>query len=160
MGLLLKIKGHFIAPFNFVKMEINQVSQNTFSSAIKLLKENNLPTEDISELTKLFAAIIDNEVAGTVGIEFYKDVALLRSLAVREDYRTKGLGRQLINYIETFAKQNGATELILLTTTAVDYFSKSAYITIQRNNVPEEIKKSSEFSSTCPSSAVVMKKVL
>ena len=90
-------------------MEINQVSQNTFSSAIKLLKENNLPTEDISELTKLFAAIIDNEVAGTVGIEFYKDVALLRSLAVREDYRTKGLGRQLVNYIETFAKRNGAT---------------------------------------------------
>ena len=141
-------------------MEINQVSQNTFSSAIKLLKENNLPTEDILELTKLFAAIKDNEVVGTVGIEFYKDVALLRSLAVRKNYRSKGLGRQLIDHIEIFAQKNGAKELILLTTTAADYFSKRAYQTIERNNVPEEIKKSSEFSSTCPSSAVTMKKVL
>jgi amino-acid N-acetyltransferase len=65
-----------------------------------------------------------------------------------------------VEYIEKIAKQNAVKELILLTTTASDYFSKKAYRTIERNNVPEEIKKSSEFSSTCPSSAVIMKKVL
>ena len=141
-------------------MEISQISQNTFSNALALLKKSNLPTEDISELTKLFVATNNNEVVGTVGIEFYNDVALLRSLAVKDAYRSKGIGRQLVNHIETFAKLNGAKELVLLTTTAADYFSKRAYQNIERNNVPEEIKKSSEFSSTCPSSAIIMKKVL
>jgi amino-acid N-acetyltransferase len=84
----------------------------------------------------------------------------LRSLAVAETYRSKGIGGKLVEYIEKFAKQNAVKELILLTTTASGYFSKKAYRTIERNNVPEEIKKSSEFSSTCPSSAVIMKKVL
>ena len=108
-------------------MEISQISQNTFSNALALLKKSNLPTEDISELTKLFVATNNNEVVGTVGIEFYNDVALLRSLAVKDAYRSKGIGRQLVNHIETFAKLNGAKELVLLTTTAADYFSKRAY---------------------------------
>ena len=141
-------------------MEIRQISQNTFSKALELLQKNSLPTEDISGDTKLFAATNNDEIVGTVGIEFYKDVALLRSLAVTEAYRGKGLGRQLVEHIESFAKENGAKELILLTTTASDYFTKRAYQTIQRNNVPEEIKKSWEFTSTCPSSAITMKKSL
>ncbi len=141
-------------------MDIILVSQNTLSKALELLKKNHLPTDDISELTKLFTLTNKNEVVGTIGIEFYKDVALLRSLAVSQDYRSKGVGTQLIEHIESFAKQNGAKELFLLTTTASNYFSKKSYQKIERNDVPGELKKSTEFSSTCPSSAVTMKKFL
>ena len=141
-------------------MRINEVNQNGFSEALALIKRNGLPIEDISTSTKLFSITKDNEIAGTIGIEFYNKVALLRSLAVTETYRSKGIGGKLVEHIEKFAKQNAVKELILLTTTASDYFSKRAYQTIERNNVPEEIKKSSEFSSTCPSSAVIMKKFL
>jgi amino-acid N-acetyltransferase len=141
-------------------MCINEVNQNGFSKALALIKRNGLPIEDISTSTKLFSITKDNEIAGTIGIEFHNQVALLRSLAVAETYRSKGIGGKLVEHIEKIAKQNAVKELILLTTTASDYFSKKAYRTIERNNVPEEIKKSSEFSSTCPSSAVIMKKVL
>jgi amino-acid N-acetyltransferase len=141
-------------------MCINEVNQNGFSEVLALIKRNGLPIEDISTSTKLFSITKDNEIAGTIGIEFYNQVALLRSLAVAETYRSKGIGGKLVEHIEKIAKQNAVKELILLTTTASDYFSKKAYRTIERNNVPEEIKKSSEFSSTCPSSAVIMKKVL
>ena len=141
-------------------MNINEVNQNGFSEALALIKKNGLPTQDISTSTKLFSLIEANEIVGTAGIEFYNKVALLRSLAVAETYRSKGIGGKLVGHIEKFAKQNGVEELILLTTTASGYFSKRAYQTIERNHVPEEIKKSSEFSSTCPSSAVIMKKVL
>ena len=141
-------------------MRINEVNQNGFSEALALIKRNGLPIEDISTSTKLFSITKDNEIAGTIGIEFYNQVALLRSFAVTETYRSKGIGGKLVEHIEKFAKQNAVKELILLTTTASDYFSKRAYQTIERNHVPEEIKKSSEFSSTCPSSAVIMKKVL
>jgi amino-acid N-acetyltransferase len=141
-------------------MCINEVNQNGFSEALALIKRNGLPIEDISTSTKLFSITKDNEIAGTIGIEFYNQVALLRSLAVAKTYRSQGIGGKLVEYIEKFAKQNAVKELILLTTTASDYFSKRAYQTIERNHVPEEIKKCSEFSSTCPSSAVIMKKVL
>ena len=141
-------------------MEIAPVSQNTYSKALELLKKNNLPTEDISDHTKLFVVTHNNEVTGTIGIEFYDDLALLRSLTVNEELRSKGIGKELVEFIEGYAKQNGAKELILLTTTATAYFSRRAYQTIERNNVPEEIKKSPEFASTCPSSATVMKKIL
>jgi amino-acid N-acetyltransferase len=141
-------------------MRINEVNQNGFSEALALIKRNGLPIEDISTSTKLFSITKDNEIAGTIGIEFYNQVALLRSLAVAKTYRSQGIGGKLVEYIEKFAKQNAVKELILLTTTASDYFSKRAYRTIERNNVPEEIKKSSEYISTCPLSAVIMKKVL
>jgi amino-acid N-acetyltransferase len=141
-------------------MEINQVSQTTLPGALALLKKNNLPTEDISGLTKLFVLTNNDTVIGTIGIEFYKDVALLRSLAVAEEYRNKGVGKKLVEHIESLAKQHDAKELILLTTTAPHYFTKRAYQIIERHEAPAEIKNSSEFTSTCPASAVTMRKVL
>ena len=141
-------------------MNISEVNQNSFSKAVALIKASGLPTEDISDITKLFAATEGDEVLGTIGIEFYDKVALLRSLAVTEVMRSKGLGKQLVEFIERFAKQNGAMELILLTTTAADFFTKKAYQPIERNNVPDAIKQSTEFTSTCPSSAILMRKSL
>ena len=139
---------------------ISPINQNNFVAAITLLKISNLPTEDIADTTRLFAATDENTVAGTIGIEFYQDKALLRSLAVAEDKRSLGLGKELVDFIEQYAKANGANELVLLTTTAADYFKKRGYEVIERNDVPEEIKKSSEFSSVCPASAIVMSKKL
>ena len=141
-------------------MNIAPLTQNNFSKALELLKKNNLPTEDITELTNLFIIAENNDVIATIGIEFYKQHALLRSLAVEEAYRKKGIAQELINYIEDYAQRNGAEDLVLLTTSAEKYFQKRFYETIDRNSVPEEIKNSAEFSSVCPSSAVVMKKNL
>ncbi len=141
-------------------MAINEITKSNFPKVVALLKQNKLPTGDISELTKLFSISDNDRVGGTVGLESYKSIGLLRSLTVDAEYRSKGLGRQLIDFIENFAKQNGIQEMVLLTTTASDYFSKRNYEVIQRENVPKEIKKSTEFTSTCPSSAIIMKKIL
>ena len=146
--------------FNFLTMPIKEVTQNNFSKAISLLKQNNLPTEDISEVTKLFSIVDVDKVIATIGVEFYKNICLLRSFAVNREYRSKGIGKQLVNFIEDFAKQKRMQEIVLLTTTASDYFAKRNYQIIHREDIPDEIKNSSEFRSTCPSSAIVMKKVL
>ena len=122
-------------------MTIDEVTQNSFSKVNELLKQNSLPTEDISELTKLFAIVDNNKVVGTVGIELYKNIGLLRSFAVNGNYRSKGLGTRLVNFIEGFAKRNGVQEMVLLTTTASEYFTKRNYQPINRENVPDEIKK-------------------
>ena len=141
-------------------MHIVPVNQNNFSSALHLLKQNNLPTEDITDTTKLFVMESGNDIIGTIGIEFHDGEALLRSLSVDADKRTKGLGQQLVQYIEDYAGENGAKSMWLLTTTAETFFSKRNYQRIEREQVPESIKSSSEFKSVCPASAAVMKKEL
>ena len=103
---------------------INQVTQNSLSDAVELLKQNNLPTEDISEVTKLFCIVDDDKVIATIGVEFYKKICLLRSFAVNREYRNKGIGNQLVDFIEDFAKQKGMQEIVLLTTTAPTIFPK------------------------------------
>ena len=137
--------------FKFFIMTINEVTQNNLLNVVALLKQNNLPTEDISEVTKLFSVLDNDRVIATIGIELYSKIGLLRSFAVDEEYRSNGIGKQLVTFIEDFARQNRMQEMVLLTTTASDYFAKRNYQTIDRENIPLEIKNSSEFKSTCPS---------
>jgi amino-acid N-acetyltransferase len=141
-------------------MNIIEIDQNNFSKAISLLKNCNLPTEDITAATKLFVAIEGNEVVGTVGVEFYGKHALLRSLAVNDSRRGSGTGKLLVRFIEGFAKNNGITQIFLLTTTAPEFFSRLSYSTIKREDVSATVQQSSEFTSACPSSAIAMKKSL
>ena len=81
-------------------------------------------------------------------------------MSVDENKRSKGYGKTLVDFIENFASGEGVKNIYLLTTTAESFFSRNGYITIDRNTVPEFIRQSTEFSSVCPSSAVVMKKTL
>ncbi|MFN2456741.1 MAG: GNAT family N-acetyltransferase, partial [Chitinophagaceae bacterium] len=99
-------------------MTISPVTQNTFSSAISLLKKNHLPTEDITGASPLFILTDANELIGTVGLELCGNYALLRSLCVDGTRRNSGAGERLLSFAETFAKNKGVRELYLLTTTA------------------------------------------
>src|SRR6266480_2957156 len=127
---------------------------------IALLQESNLPVIDLNEQKELFAVLQKDEVAGTGGLELFDNCALLRSLAVRKDLQGKGLGKFINRELEKISKQRGIDCIYLLTTTAKDFFSKEGYEAITRDEVPESIKATSEFSSVCPSSATVMKKEL
>jgi amino-acid N-acetyltransferase len=141
-------------------MRITTVTQDNFSKALALINKCNLPTEDITGTTKLFAAIDNNKVLGTIGVEVYGSTALLRSFAVMEEARSKGIGNELLLFLEEYIKQNGIKKLALLTTTAAEYFARKGFQILDRENTPVEITGSSEFKSTCPSSAIVMKKDL
>ena len=141
-------------------MNISEINQNNFSKAIALLKSNSLPTEDITDATKVFVSTEGDEVIGTIGIELYDNLGLLRSLAVNNAYRGKGTGKNLVAFIEAFAKNNYINELFILTTTASEFFSGLSYEQIKREHTPTAIKQSTEFTATCPSSAIVMKKSL
>jgi amino-acid N-acetyltransferase len=136
------------------------LTQNNFTAALDLLKKNNLPTEDISEATSLFVVEEDNSVIGTIALEYAGSEGLLRSLAVAEDHRQKGLGGELVSFIEAYAMRQGIQQLYLLTTTAEKFFAKRGYLVVERTAVSPFIQNSSEFASVCPSTAVVMKKII
>lgn len=161
-GVVAKTKGALLAPIynykQFSMPSIIPVDEQNFDLAIELLANSSLPTKDLTKDSKLFSMQEADKVVGTIGIEVYENMGLLRSLAVVEEKRSAGLGKDLVEFLEDFANREGLKQLFLLTTTADKYFAKKGYQQINRNDVPEPIKKSSEFSSICPSSAIVMKK--
>ena len=79
---------------------------------------------------------------------------LLRSLAVAPDARGSGLGTRLVEAAEARARDLDLRSLTLLTTTAAPFFEGRGYRRMDRAEAPEAVRPSSEFTATCPASAV------
>jgi amino-acid N-acetyltransferase len=129
----------------------------------ELLSASELPTSDMTpSMLETFFAYEDNgNTFGVVGLEMFETVALLRSLAVRENCRNKGIGSKLLKHAEGVAEDNGIIALYLLTVTAESFVSNAGYEKISRDLAPEEIKETSEFSGIFPvSSSFMMKKLI
>jgi len=125
----------------------------------ELLREAQLPFEDISEHLKNFlVAEHKNVIVGTIGLQIYGELALLRSLVVAPSYMNKGIGRMLYGRIIAYARLNGVRELYLLTTTADRLFRKLGFSKVERTELPESVQMTNEFKNLCPASAVCMRK--
>lgn len=134
---------------------------NQKDKVIALLIAEKLPVSDLpADLDNFLVAMIDDEVVGVAGLEIYGTYGLLRSLAVNQDHRGKGIGGELLKDIEGLATLNHLIEVYLLTETAPEYFNRKGYMKIIRGDVPVEVQQSSGFSHVCPQSAIVMKKII
>jgi len=141
-------------------MKIEQAKDRREAIA-RILSAEKLPVDDLPELLDNFLVAIESEeLIGVAGLEIYGAYGLLRSLAVVAAYRNQGLAWKLIERVESLAATMGLKELFLLTGTAPGYFAGKGFQKISRDEVPEELKQSSEFSHVCPVSAIVMKKPL
>lgn len=128
-----------------------------------LLKAENLPASDLAgKHTGITFFTIEQEgkILGSIGLEVYEKLGLLRSLVVQEKQRGKGFGKKLTGHLEQYAHQQSIASLYLLTETAEPFFVSLGYETISRNKAPESIQNSAEFSELCPSTAVLMVKNL
>jgi len=141
-------------------MEIRN-AQPYRTQLVNLLSNAGLPFEDLpQQLDNFIVAIVDHLVAGAAGMETYGDSGLLRSVVVKPAFRGKGIANELLKTIETLALDEGVNQLILLTETAKGYFENKGFHLINREEVPEAVKASTEFSHVCPVSAIVMSKTL
>jgi amino-acid N-acetyltransferase len=128
----------------------------------KFLKTNKLPHQDITEgiTTKgrVFLGYYDEagELIGSGGLEMYGNSALLRSVAVKENSRGKELGKKIIDDLVSQARNSNINNIFLLTETAKDFFSKKGFTIVSREEVPSQVRASSEFTHVCPSSAICM----
>lgn len=96
------------------------------------------------------------EIVGVGGLEVCCGDALLRSVAVRPDWRAHGVGRELVSRLLAEASSRDIRALYLLTTTAENYFPRFGFERIERKQVPAAIAETVEFKSACPDSAVAM----
>lgn len=124
---------------------------------ISLLQSHQLPIDDIQHHWQ-FAVVAQaaGRVVGCSALELYRPYALLRSVAVAEEWRKSGLGHQLVQASLNLAHSQQLKAIYLLTETAVDYFPKFGFQPVERGEVPAEVQQSVEFQSACPASAVVM----
>lgn len=131
------------------------------SELIQLLESQKLPFEDLpTGLNNFYAAVEDDQVVGLIGMELYGSYGLLRSMVVHPEFRNRQIAENLVRQIEEKAASAGIVSMFLLTETAENYFSRKGYEKISREEVPADVKSSSEFSHVCPVSATVMKKHL
>ncbi len=122
-----------------------------------LLRENELPFQDLEKSAVDFiVATYEGKVIGCIGLEKKEDDGLLRSFAVSKHFKNRGIGKELFNTLIKKSKPDGIKTLHLLTTTAEPYFEKKGFLTDDRNNAPDRIKQTVEFSEICPSSSTYM----
>ena len=128
---------------------------------LALLDRCGLPTAGlVAHLAETFVAHRNGEVVESAALEIYADGALLRSVAADPRERGAGLGQRLTEAAITRAEARGVSALYLLTTTAERFFPRFGFQKINRTDVPSTVQESTEFKSTCPTSAIVMRKRL
>ena len=123
----------------------------------RLLTVSSLPLDGVRDaLDGFVVAQSGDDLVGVAGLEVCCDNALLRSVAVSPDWRSRGLGRALVTRVISDAEARGIRALYLLTTTAERYFPSFGFHQIPREDVPADVRKTGEFQSVCCASAAVM----
>src|SRR4051812_2508933 len=104
--------------------ELRVATAADLASITRLLEASDLPTVGVGDAHSSFiVADAGGDLVGVVGLEMCRDrYALLRSTAVSDAWRSRGLGRKLVERAIADAEQRGFEALYLLTTTAEHYF--------------------------------------
>ncbi len=129
-----------------------------------LLADAGLPVADLdadsmSGFTVATRGSLPREtLIGSIGLQVFDEVGLLRSLAVSKSARSAGCGSKLVQAVERIATEMGVRELWLLTTDAARYFETHGFRAVGRELAPAAIRETVEFSALCPDSAVLMRK--
>lgn len=123
----------------------------------RLLTSSHLPLVGVAEsLPGFVVAEAGGAIVGSAALEVCCDNALLRSVAVAPEWRSRGLGRALVTRVIADAEARGLRALYLLTTTAEHYFPSFGFHQIARDEAPADVQVTEEFRTACPDSAVVM----
>lgn len=125
---------------------------------VRMLQAAQLPLDGVDEgFPHSYAvACVDEQVVGAAGLETYGAAGLLRSVVVDDSVRGQGLGHALVSERLEHARLLGLERIFLLTTTAPAYFGALGFTPAARDEAPDEMRASVEFSGACPASAVCL----
>ena len=122
-----------------------------------LLQKCDLPFEDCKEqLDNFYGITSGNDLIAIGALQIEGPVALLRSVAVREENRGRGLAVRLTQHLLEAARTNGVRDIYLLTESAEHYFTRFGFQAVERNSVPAYVQSTRQFESLCPASAQAM----
>lgn len=157
---LLEINGSLISVFIRAKKPashlapgkdyaIRRATSGDFNSIRQLLIKCGLPTAGVERnITNFFVAISDS-VVGVIGMEYYEQAALIRSLAISPNLRKCGIAEELVQRALAELKSRGIGEVFLLTETAEKYFRRIGFNSIDRKQIPKQLLVNSELEQAC-----------
>ncbi len=142
-------------------LDITPAAPADLPGILALLDASRLPRAGIEDhVASTLVARRDSGVVGTVALELYGGAALLRSVAVATALRGQGVGVALTMAALELARQHGVRSVYLLTETASGFFPRFGFHAISRAEVDVAVRASTEFTTACPKSAMVMVKQL
>jgi amino-acid N-acetyltransferase len=140
---------------------IRRATANDLPKIAALLATADLPLAGVeAHVSNFFLAFRDDVLIGTAGLERYGDIALLRSLAVASNEREHGLGKALVQQVLAYATSLQVRQVVLLTTTAVNFFLRFSFQPINRTQFPLSAQASVEFQEACSATATGMSLML
>jgi len=150
--------GRFSNIVKFEGLRITGLTSEHVTAAKALLRVNELPFDDCDQHIENFIGVFERQsLIGLGGIEVHGNRGLLRSIAIVETARGRGLGSAIVDYLHEQARSIGLRYLYLLTETAETYFLAKGYECQARDDLPAEIKSTEQFQSLCPASAQAMR---
>jgi amino-acid N-acetyltransferase len=140
---------------------IDSARPSDYDVVAALLEREHLPRDGLRQhFENAFVARAGNRIVGCSALEVYEGGALLRSLVVDAEYRGAGVGSGLTDAAIQLARRRLAPAVYLLTTTAEKFFPTVGFEIVDRADVPASVLASEEFTHACPSTAIVMRRVL
>jgi amino-acid N-acetyltransferase len=136
---------------------IRPATADDLPHVLTLLTGARLVTAGVRDHLDTFRVAVEGDhIAGTAGLEMYGDVALLRSVAVVESFRGRGLGWRLVREALAEARRRGVRQIALLTDSAASFFSRLGFQQVDRGALDQRLLASKEFADPCCATAITM----
>jgi N-acetylglutamate synthase-like GNAT family acetyltransferase len=126
-----------------------------YGALIPFFIENGLEFEEgeeygDDEIVKCWRADDESGLAGGCILATREGEYICDGIAVRDDLRAGGLGREMLDLLIAEAKSRGADKLFLVAR-APGFFAKSGFIAIERAEAPEffECFNCPQYQKTC-----------
>jgi arsenate reductase (thioredoxin) len=140
---------------------LRAATDEDLQAVVLLLRAADLPTDGVEGLVRdLVVGVAPDGLVAAGALERYGHHALLRSVVVSPSERGRGLGRRVVEDRLRHAASTGMASVYLLTTTAETFFAELGFEPVDREEVPDAVRRSREFVSLCPASAVAMHRVV
>jgi N-acetylglutamate synthase-like GNAT family acetyltransferase len=140
-------------------MKLRPADHRDVPVILRLLADAGLPDDDI--ITWMPMTLVGEQrhvVVACGSLEPLGSCALLRSVAVTPSLRGRGCGRRLLTRLLALAADFGVREVYLLTLDAADFFRGLGFEAVPRESAPEAVRRTRQFTSLCPDSAVLMRR--
>ena len=111
------------------ELVIREANQEDLQALTQLLITADLMPQDVLSPGTMFWLAYDKpgKLAGCAGMEFGETAVLLRNVAILPEFRKQGWGTELVEYVLSYARDQGYKAVYLFSVRSGGYWLKSGF---------------------------------
>lgn len=113
--------------FSIIQKAFNEYSNITGQTNLEALSETVETIQKEIQTKAVYIAIINNNIVGTVRLSVKGEVAYLSRFAVDSNNQNAGIGKHLMNAVDTYLKEIGVKKVTLHTSSKHDVLMRFYY---------------------------------